>query len=70
MKFLLDNEGNIWTRSYSRNGSKTDEQLRYGTPEEATHIIGGPNYRMHVSYCNPDAPDKEVESEYDRISGT
>jgi hypothetical protein len=68
MKFLLDNEGKIWTRSYSRNGSKTDEQLRYGTPEESTHIIGGRNYRVHVSYHDPLAPDEEVEAEYDALT--
>jgi hypothetical protein len=64
MKFLLNNGGEIWTRSYSEEGSRTEMQLRYGTPDEATHIVGPWNYRFHVSYYDPSASDDEVEAEY------
>lgn len=69
MKFLLNNGGRIWTRSYSEKGSRTEMQLRDGTPEESTHIIGKHEYRFHVSYFNPDALEAEVEAEYYKALG-
>ena len=68
-KFLKDNEGNIWTRSYSENNSKTDEQLRYGTPKDATHLIGRYSTRFWVAYKDQNASDKEVEDSYYKAIG-
>lgn len=35
--------GAVWTRSHSVNGNETKEQMRYGTPANATHLVDWEN---------------------------
>jgi len=63
-KFLLNDKGSIWTRSYRKNGKRTAEQLAFGFPKEATHIIGSESDRFFVQYYDADAPEETVYTEY------
>lgn len=64
MSFLLNNHGVIWTRSFKEDGSKTEEQLRYGKPDEATHAITVGTSRFWVAYADPSASEEEVKAAY------
>lgn len=63
-KFMLNSRGEVWTQSHSIYGQKTDEQLRYGIPPEATHLIGNSSYRFWVNYEDKGSSEKEVYSAY------
>ena len=43
VKLAKANSGSVWTRSFEVNSSYTEEQMRYGTPGNATHLVSWEN---------------------------
>ena len=65
-KFQLDNRGKVWSRSHSDSrGSKTEEHLKYGRPDQATHLVYNSDDSMsYVAYHDPNAPDEQVQADW------